>query len=219
MRPNRSTSGFSLVELAIAASLLAVVVGGAMMVFDSTGRACQSMAIDSELLTSARRTLNRIAELVRLSRRSNVLPAVPGAESPFSTSQIDFQPAAGFAGGAAVWGASQRIEFQYSPTDPDDGVDNDGNGLVDDGRVVWTTNLGLPGERSTVLSHWVPEFQAQETQDGTDQNGNGLIDERGISFDFAGSRLTIRLTLERVANGRRHLMQSAQRTIAFRNGN
>jgi prepilin-type N-terminal cleavage/methylation domain-containing protein len=213
----RLRSGFTLVELTIALSLAGVVTAGMLMVYDSTNRAYQSTALATELDAGARRTLDRIGELLLASRRGSVVPAPPGAEAPFSTSQVDFQAATAFAGGAVLWGNTQRIEFQYSPSDPDDGIDNDNNGVVDDGRVVWTTNLGLPGQRSVVLSNWVSEYFAGETPDGTDENGNGLIDERGLAFDFQGERVTIRLTLERVVNGGRRLTQTIQRTIAFRN--
>jgi prepilin-type N-terminal cleavage/methylation domain-containing protein len=209
--------GFSLVELAVAMALAGVVTAGALMVLDSTSRAYRSTAMAAELDADGRRALNRITELLITSGRSNIVPAPPGAEAPFSTGQLDFQTVTSFVGGAAVWSSTQRLEFQHSPSDPDDGVDNDGNGLIDDGRVVWTTNLGLPGQRTLVLARWVRELQARETPDGTDENGNGLIDEPGLSFDFLGDRLTIRLTLERVVGRRRLITRTLERTVAFRN--
>ncbi len=217
MRANRITSGFTLIELAIASSLLGVVLTGLMLMFASTNRAQSSTVMEAELDADIRRTLDKIAGLVSLSSRGNVLPAAPGAESPFSTSQIDFQDPTGFAGGVAVWGTTQRIGFQYSPVDPDDGVDNDRNGLVDDGRVVWTTNLGLPGQQSTILAVGVPEFFAGETLNGTDQNGNGLIDERGLAFDFHLNSVTIRLTLSRIGDRGRLFTRWGQRTVSFHN--
>ena len=48
----------------------------------------------------------------------------------------------------------------------DDGLDNNGNGLVDEGQVVWITDLGLPGQRAVVLCNWV-----SEALDGTSQYG------------------------------------------------
>ena len=39
----------------------------------------------------------------------------------------------------------------------EDGVDNDGDGLVDEGRVVWIQNRGVLGERRAVLCNWVSE--------------------------------------------------------------
>jgi prepilin-type N-terminal cleavage/methylation domain-containing protein len=216
MRSARTTRGFSLVELVVSVALMGLVTGGMLMVFESTNRAFQSAQASIELSRAAHRTVDRLAELVSFSRRSSMTPAAPGAQAPFSTRQITFQTVDGFAGGAAAWSNTQRLEFQSSPFDPDDGIDNDRNGVVDDGLVVWTTELGLAEERSVVLARNVRELQARETQNGTDDNGNGLIDESGLSFDFQGERLVIRITLERVL-GRRRLIYSAERSIAFRN--
>jgi prepilin-type N-terminal cleavage/methylation domain-containing protein len=216
MRARRATRGFSLVELAIAVALLGLVSGGVLMVFDSTNRAFQSANASIELSRSARRTVDRLAEIVAYSRRSSVSPAAPGAQAPFSTRQIDFQTAQAFAGGAAVWSNTQRLEFRYSPFDPDDGVDNDRNGVIDDGQVVWTTDLGLAEERSVVLARGVRELQARELANGADDDANGLIDEPGLCFDFDGQRIVVRLTLERVLAGRR-LTRSAVRSVTFRN--
>ncbi len=216
MKGARTSRGFSLVELAISVALMGLVTGGMLMVFDSTNRAFQSATASIELSRAAHHTVDRLAELVSFSRRSSMTPAAPGAQSPFSTKQISFQTVDGFVGGIAAWSNTQRLEFQYSPFDPNDGVDNDHNGVVDDGMVVWTTDLGLPEERSVVLARNVRELQIREQQNGADDNGNGLIDESGLSFDFQGERLAIRLTLERVLN-RRRLTYSAERSITFRN--
>ncbi|MFN0006330.1 MAG: type II secretion system protein J [Planctomycetota bacterium] len=217
MNQPRSTSGFTLLELGIAVSMLGVLLVGAVSIFESTRRVHEATTTDVDLESNVQRTLERIADLLQRSRRSNVLPASPGAQAPFSASQVDFTSVTSFVGGAAVWGAAQRIEFQYSPTDPDDGLDNDGDGIIDDGAVVWTTDLGLPTQRSMILCRGVTEFANGETQDATDQNGNGLIDERGLSFDFQGSSVTVRLTVSRVLNASRQSTRSAQRMITLRN--
>ena len=216
MRAGRGRRGFSLVELTIAIGLLGLVTGGVLMVFDSTNRAFQSANASIELSRTARRTVDRLTEIVAFARRSSVSPAAPGAQAPFSTRQIDFQTAEAFAGGAATWSNTQRLEFQSSPFDPDDGVDNDQNGVVDDGLVVWTTDLGLADERSVVLARGVRELQARETANGADDNANGLIDEPGLCFDFDGQRVVVRLTLERVLAGRR-VTHTAVRSVTFRN--
>jgi len=216
MKSARTSRGFSLVELAISMALMGLVTGGMLMVFDSTNRAFQSATASIELSRAAHSTVDRMAEIVSYSRRSSMTPTAPGAQSPFSTKQITFQTVDGFVGGVAAWSNTQRLEFQYSPFDKNDGIDNDHNGVVDDGLVVWTTDVGLPEQRAVVLARNVRELQIKEKQNGADDNGNGLIDEPGLSFDFQGERLIIRLTLERVMNGRR-LTYSAERSITFRN--
>ena len=80
----------------------------------------------------------------------------------------------------------QRFEFVYDPDEVDDGQDNNGNGLIDEGRIVWTRNVGAPDERSVVLCHQVREYLEGEVPNGLDDNGNGLVDEKGLSFERNG---------------------------------
>ena len=44
----------------------------------------------------------------------------------------------------------QAFAFEYSPTDPRNGVDDDRNGIVDDGRLVHLVDVSLPS-RTVVL--------------------------------------------------------------------
>ena len=215
----RTTSGFSLIELAVAMTLMGIVTGGIFMVVDSTGRAVRTGVTGGELDNLGRRTVDRVAELLMQSRRGSVLPAAPAAVRPTSTPQVVFPRVTGFNGTNAIWGNNERINFQYEAGELDDGLDNNGNGLIDEGRVVWTTNLGLPNQRAVTLCKWVGEFLDGEVFEGfVDENGNGLVDERGLCFEFDGDRVTIRLTLQRTDGNGAVIARTFVRTVAFRQG-
>jgi len=114
--------------------------------------------------------------------------------APVGGSSVTFRVRNGIASGAVTWGAETTIAWESDPGDARDGVDNDGDGLVDEGQVVMTDD-----DRGTVvLVRNVPEFLDGETADNSDENGNGLIDEQGLSFELDGRRLQIRLTLSKV---------------------
>jgi hypothetical protein len=129
---------------------------------------------------------------------------------------VDFQRGQGVdADGDPVFGPLERLVLEYD--EANDGLDDDGDGLVDEGRLVWLENPGAAGERRVVLCNDVREYLAGETSDGDDENGNGLIDERGFALDFAGNAVTVRLTLEARGQKGQIIVSSAQRTVAFRN--
>lgn len=209
-------AGFSLIELLVSLSLLGVIGGAVLLAASSTSTAMQSSTTLADLHALSRRAIERIASELEQTERDDVLPASPAAEAPFHVSEIDFQRT-DFVADAVVLENIARIGFEYAADEPNDGIDNNGNGLVDEGLVVLTESLGLASERRLVLCRNVAETLEGETAgNGADDNGNGLRDEGGLSFDFDGDRVTIRLTLERVAPKGLLLQSSVQRTIAFR---
>jgi hypothetical protein len=122
---------------------------------------------------------------------------VPEPLAPWGSSTLDFQCNEGYGAGGVVWSAPVRLSFDYDGADPDDGADNDSDGLVDEGAIVRRVNPGSADETSVVLVNWVRELLEGELPNGLDDNGNGLIDESGLSFEIDGDTITIRLTLER----------------------
>ena len=212
-------AGMTLLEVAITLSLLGVVGTGIFMVLDSTSSAVETGVTSSELTAQGRRAMDRMTELLSQTRRASVLPAAPGAQAPASTRRIDFPRVVGFNAGVAAWSNTERLEFQYVPGEVDDGVDNNGNGLIDEGRVVWTTDLGLPTQRSVNLVSSVSEFFDGEFLDGfNDENGNGLVDERGLCFEFDGDLVRIRLSLQAGDGNGAVIVRTFVRAVAFRQG-
>ena len=118
--------------------------------------------------------------------------------------------------GSITW-QTIRIEFQYDPAEIDDGIDNDGDGLVDEGRAVLLRNWNTAAEKRTVLCNDVREYLEGETPDGNEENGNDLTDERGLCFELDGDRLTIRLTLEKTDHEGRLATVTVETTVHFRN--
>lgn len=199
----------------MALAIFAVAAGVPFMVLESSTKAYRAGATIAEIDSAARNGLQRMTEVFSSAGLASVAP--PGVASPLSASALEFQRAVDFTAGAVVWSPTERIEFQYSPGDPDDGIDNDGNGLVDEGRVVWIQDLGLPSERRTTLCNGVREWLEGETPgNGNDDNDNQLIDERGLAFHFEGERLRIHLTLERVDAQRQRMTQTVETSVAFR---
>jgi prepilin-type N-terminal cleavage/methylation domain-containing protein len=188
-------SGFTLLEVTIAMAVLLTTMGGIFMVVEGSSRTYRTETVSAQLDVRARRALDRICAYLQAADYSSLTP--PPVLAPASSTALDFQRARGFEAGEIVWGPTERLALEPDPGDADDGLDNDGDGSIDEGRVVWIENVGGADEQRIVLCSDVSEFLAGETAgNGPDDNGNGLTDERGLCFEYTGSRLIVRLSLE-----------------------
>jgi prepilin-type N-terminal cleavage/methylation domain-containing protein len=207
-------AAFTIVELSVAMLILAILLGAIGMTVMRGGGAFKQGIAAGAVEAQARRAIDRIAEQFASAQASNLNP---NPLPPFGSNTLDFRNSTGFAAGAPTWGATTRLQFQYDPGELDDGVDNDGDGIADEGRVVLMENFGLPNQVTQVLCLHVREFLEGETANGADQNGNGLIDERGLSFELVGQTLTIRLSLERLDADNNRLVRTVETGVRLRN--
>ena len=210
----RSTrAGFTLIEVSISMVLTTVLLGLFFMTTQTASTAVDTGVTVAELDARVQRALVRVCDA--LAGSSSDL-TTPQAVAPFSSATVDFQRGQGVdVKGEPVFGPVERLVLEYD--EADDGKDDDGDGLVDEGRLVWIESPGAAGERRVVLCNDVREYLAGETFDGKDENKNGLIDERGFALDFVGGAVTVRLTLETRGPKGQVLTSTAQRTVAFRN--
>ena len=193
-RDTRTTRrGFTLIELAMSVCFLVILTAGGAMLAQRSRGAYRATTDESGLETATRRAIDRVArELV--STGDAVLP--PMLADDFGSSDFVYQQAIGLTGVDIDWGVPRRLAFEYAAGELDDGVDNDGNGLVDDGMLVLTRDDGGAAEQRIVLCHDVREYQPGEEPNGVDDNGNGVVDELGFNVQRVDDVLVIRLTLE-----------------------
>ena len=201
----------TLLEVAMALTLFAAFASSVFLAIDLSSASYRTEAVTARLDSLAREALDQICERLRGTDFENITPRVAAVDS------IDFQRVRGFAGGVQ-WGPTERLAFEYEPAEPNDGLDNDVDGLIDEGRLVWIENPGLATERRTILcSHVSESLEGELPGNGLDDNGNGLVDERGFCFEFIGSRAVARLTLEEPDRAGRVIRHSSQRTVTPRN--
>jgi len=212
-RPRR-TAGVTLLELVIVLAMLGIVMGSVVTVIRGSTRACRVGSTSAHLEALVVRVLDRIEDRLRASARATITPAL---SAPFSSNRIDFQRTVGYAGGAVTWSPTERIGFQYRPGEIDNGKDDDGDGLIDDGRVVWTQNVGLANQTSTDWADGVSEYLQGEIQNNLDDNRNGLVDECGLCFAVDATSVVVRLTLQDLSSDGVLLTKTAEKRIFFRN--
>ncbi len=213
-RQDRRRGGFTLMEAAIGIFFLAGMLLAAGFAVDRANSMLRQRRAEEEVATLAGRLVQRAAEELAFARRSAL---VPDPVLPFGADSLRFQCSEGVVDGQNVWSATRTLGFEYGPGEQDDGLDNDGDGLVDEGSLVWTESAGLPQERRVVLGHGLCEYLPGEEADGVDDNGNGLTDERGISFSIAGDLLTIRIAVQGRGPRGNVITKTAQSSTFLRN--
>jgi prepilin-type N-terminal cleavage/methylation domain-containing protein len=209
-----SKAGFTLLEVLVAAILISMIFGALSMMMKSGTAAFHQGVSSSTAEAEARRGIDRITAQFSAAESAQMLPQIV----PFlGSSTLTFHRSTGALGGVIAWGNNSTIQFQMDASEGDDGLDNDGDGLIDEGRVVLIENVGLPNQQTTVLCPNVREYLEGEIPNGLDDNGNGLTDEQGLSFNMLGTTLVVRLTVERANQAGRRTWKTLETSVWVRN--
>jgi prepilin-type N-terminal cleavage/methylation domain-containing protein len=197
IRPGRQ-SGFTLIELMIALSLLTILVVKLTMVVDQASKTHQRESLAMALEDQAILVLDRVSFAIIGSDADTLLPE---PEAPFFTPEIEYQVSLGVEDGEVVWSDPETI-----------GLDAD-----DPALLYWGKNKDALDERVVVWCRTVAEFMKDEILNGADDNLNGITDETGLSFVVDGDSVTIRLTLERMNKEGGPVRISKETTVTCRN--
>ena len=186
--------GMGLVETAAAVGVLSVGFVISAGVVNTVKKVWASSSAQTVVESRRAAVGVRIADLFR-GISAATLVSTPVA--PTGASTITFKRVVSItAGGVAVLGPTTTIKWVPSTTDPENGADDDRDGVIDDGAVVM--DVGPVGSIvRTVIVTGVPARFQGEVADYADNNGNGLIDERGFALETRGRRLVVRLNLAR----------------------
>ncbi len=194
------SSGFTLLEMTISLGLIGLVVSLGAMVADSSSGAFATASSSAQLEAKVTTALNRVAVELEMASSDSLQPQLTGLVT--DTDQISMQQVAGLVEGEVVLGEVLTIAYRQDPADPADGVDNDGDGVVDEGRLVIIRDDGGPNEQTVTICRNVRRFLEGEEPGGGDNNGNGLVDESGLLIQRDGDLITVQLTLvDSWANG------------------
>lgn len=208
-------AGFTIVELMIGLSLVSVMAGLAMLIQSTGNSALKTSTQQSEAESKSRRGVDRIARELQRAVVMNLFTNFT-ALAPDSPS-LTYLSAAGLVDGALVPGSVTTIAWESDLRDPNNGLDDDGDGLVDEGVVALRKNVGEANEVRVVICSDVTEFFSGELPNGADDNGNGLTDEAGLHFTQDGNLITLRLSVEDVSSDGTRVMRTAETSIRLRN--
>ncbi len=211
---SHAKAGFTLIEMMLALALVTILISSAVSTVQTGQSSFRQTVTSTTQSTKAVRALNRLVKRVTSGGKNSLL-LVP--ESPDCTSQLLLQDVIGYESRAPIWSGDFEISLEYEPGEIDNGMDDDGDGLVDECQIVQVEDPGGPDERSVVLLRSVAEFLEGETPNLVDDNGNGLEDERGLCFTRDGNAMFVHLTVLRVGAGGIVSERTLQTTVALRN--
>lgn len=185
--------GTTLVELAVSVVILALIAGSIAIVTKQTSSAYNTVSSTIHQDVKARRSMRKIRSILSGTGVNEIVP--PLAAGTW-TDRVSFQPVIGYDVGGAIRGPLQELRPQSPANDPVDGIDNDGDGLVDERHLVWIRDLAAPAIRPMVVCRNVAVNLRGELNNAADDNGNGLIDEPGACFTIQDGIVRFFLTTE-----------------------
>ena len=206
-------AGFTIVELALAMGVLGLALGLAGMITRTGTAAYRSAEAGRQLEQNLHRALDIVITELEATG-SDFLDPTPVDGLAYKT--IEYQHLL-LQGTDVVPGPTSCLAFEYETGEIDDGIDNNGNGLVDEGVLVLVRNVGLTSQQRVVLCHGVRELLEGEIANGIDDNGNLLDDEPGFFIQIRGRVVTIRLSIEGIGPQGQILVRTAESSARMRN--
>lgn len=203
-----------MVEMLVAAGVFALLLGAIANTVQHGNQAYRQGVANAVVEGQCRRMLERIAAEFGDVDRSSLNPNPTGL---FWTAAIDYARANGFAAGALQVGPTRRLLLALETGELDNGLDDNGNGLIDERRVLLVPDTATPAERVSLGSQ-VRELAEGELPNGLDDNGNGIADEAGLWFRHDGSgTLTVSLSLERLDGRGGSIVRTLTTSVRMRN--
>ena len=152
---NRSRrSGFTLVELAIVAVIVSVLMA-AIGLFESSNR--QALQQSSALGTAQERAHAMIEKVLREIGGASTATLVPDPIGSQGADELVFLKSTGVTStGVVIWSTRTRIALEPEDGETLDGTDENHNDLVDECKLVLTHEYGTPAARTQVLGHRIP---------------------------------------------------------------
>jgi type II secretory pathway pseudopilin PulG len=216
MKPTATVArrGMTLIEVCVSVAMLGTFLGSLLLVLEEGTRSARSGMARQSIEGRARRTLDRIAGELASAVADSL---TPNPTAPYGSQNLSFQRVGTYSEGAMEEGELVSFELELDEGELDDNQDNDGDGLIDERRLVLTREPEGGEPVTSVIAHGIAELLEGESANGLDDNGNGLKDEAGLSFQRTNNRLIVRLTVEQMDSEGNHLVRTLQTTVRLRN--
>ncbi len=214
MKPRPRESGMSLVEALVAFALFVGIGATLSGLISASTRAFRVGIALSSLDAEGRRLLDRVAAELQSVALSTLSPA---SLATVGSSTLAYNRVVGYLDGEVEYGPVIRLELILEDGEIEDGSDNDGDGLVDELRLVLITTTGGVEDDPVELAAGISSYLEGEWPDLLDNNGNGLVDEPGLAFHRIGSVISVVLTLERAVSDGHRVIRTFESAVAVRN--
>jgi prepilin-type N-terminal cleavage/methylation domain-containing protein len=193
----RQRRGFTLVEMVIVMALATILTVKIAMLLQMQQKEQKRTEATIAMEENARRVMEQIGYAIMGADDEKLDPDAP---FPLFSSELTYEASLGVVDGEIVWDDPEWVGLTTTP-----------------GQLAWKERPDEPDERRVVWTNAVRPFLAGELMNGVDDNGNGLIDEKGLAFCCDGSKVIIRMTLERKDSHGLPLTTTLQETVTCRN--
>jgi prepilin-type N-terminal cleavage/methylation domain-containing protein len=212
----RRSAGFTLLELVVTVAILGLVLTSLGLVQSRSSKESMVLRARAVAESRVRRTLDAVAAELTAVGRSLLLP---DPTTVFGASTVTFQHPMGVSNaGLVLWGTASRLSLELDPRELNNGVDDDGDGLIDEQQLVFTRDFGTANARRVVLCTNIPELAPGEIAgNGIDDNGNGVVDEAGFNIRRIGDLLSVHLTVLQPYGGNRVASTTLETSIVLHN--
>lgn len=125
----RRRAGFTVIETVVSVGVLSVLMSLAGLAMLRSSNAYQDTTQRTAHELRVRRALDRVIDELVMASAATITP--PLGED-FASNTITFQPVVDIQGGFAVLGPALTLRTELAPGEVLNGVDDNGNGLVDE---------------------------------------------------------------------------------------
>lgn len=171
--------GFTLMEVMIAAVIFAVATVSIAPLFVQSSEAFSTLTSRSQLTARSQAIMDRLVSEIMLGRFATLDPPIPT-----QSSWVRFDRIEDVIAGTPIFGNPYHIETTDMESDTTDGVDNDGDGLVDESGIeVWE------------------DFPPHGLTAGPEDNPRLIctnLDQNGLVFTRNGAVVELQLTCQTV---------------------
>lgn len=188
-------TAFTLLEAIFVMSIFLIILLVVLTVADRGTKFYHTASTSASLLEAARKGLDRMATDLRGTGLSIITdglgqPLVEGV----AYQEIHLRRNPGYEDTGIPWDEGEAIiyRFEYEAQEPDNGVDDDNDGLIDEGVLVRVEN----GSPAQIVRN---------------------VKEGGLSLTLQGSQMVMRVELEDIDENHRRLEVSAETTVYLRN--
>ena len=212
---HRGRAGITLLEVLLASGLMASALGTVALMSSSTEKAYLAASAVMQVEQRLHQALQRARSELAASGPAYLSP--PNLAEGIAFDQISFRRVEGHDGLNPLAGELESLTLELAEGELDDGIDNNGDGLIDERVLLLRTATGTGAEKRVILCHQVREYFEGESPDGEDDNGNQLIDEPGFHIVRDGSLLTLRLSISGRDEQGRVIVRSGEVVVAMKN--
>ncbi|MHC4077664.1 MAG: prepilin-type N-terminal cleavage/methylation domain-containing protein, partial [Planctomycetota bacterium] len=153
----RREGGFTMIEMSIVMTILVPILVGIAVTTSSVNNTMEADSRRADVMTYCRRMSQRIAKLVRPAQMTTITVQAVQVDVTMLRAAavgdwiaptdlvwrpgIEFRSASGLLSmNAALLTSPRRIVFALEPSETDNDIDDDGDGLVDEGTITLLQN-------------------------------------------------------------------------------